>query len=164
MAFLGAEFRSWIAPEKKFTAWHISSRGCKSVRTLMGISYFQKCTTNSIHCLSKKNKLQPFLLHFLHISTPYQTSPPPPNPQGHTDLSLTFPTSLSALSSFHCILTVLPPFPNNPSTNISVSLWKKQKCPTPGLWSGRHCNQKFLSLLFLFYITCPCSFWVANGN
>lgn len=155
MAFLGAEFRSWIAPEKKFTAWHISSRGCKSVRTLMGISYFQKCTTNSIHCLSKKNKLQPFLLHFLHISTPYQTSPPPPNPQGHTDLSLTFPTSLSALSSFHCILTVLPPFPNNPSTNISVSLWEEAKVSHawPLEWKTLQSEVSKLAFLFLYNLS-----------
>lgn len=164
MAFLGAEFRSWIAPEKKFTAWHISSRGCKSVRTLMGISYFQKCTTNSIHCLSKNTNSSPSF--FISSTFPHHTKPLP-HLQTPKDTQICHSPSLLAClhplpfttSSLSSHLSPTTP----PQTSVSLS-GKKQKCPTPGLWSGRHCNQKFLSLLFFFYITCPCSFWVANGN
>lgn len=163
MAFLGAEFRSWIAPEKKFTAWHISSRGCKSVRTLMGISYFQKCTTNSIHCLSKNTNSSP---SFFISSTFSHHTKPLPHLQTPKDTQICHSPSLLAClhplpfttSSLSSHLSPTTP----PQTSVSLS-GKKQKCPTPGLWSGRHCNQKFLSLIF-FYITCPCSVWVANGN
>lgn len=109
----------WIAPKKKYTPWHVSSRSCKSVMNWTENSTWVKTQIPAFFPLHFHTRPKLPAKHIQILSL--EKSP--------EDWNITQLPHLSVPSSFHCIVSVLLPFsPLPPQTSKSSSM-KKQESP-----------------------------------